>query len=184
MLWSSGVRYGQKTKKFGYIDNMICQVSAARQGFKQLDIKLTMAVSVVSIWFPAACNPWLRWWPLSKLVFQLPCSTSRVRPIHSPPGVDRCPSLQNISGATVLFLATLAAALASEHCCGSMQGCHQASICSLARRDTDTCILAYATPMADLQVERILPAPSRDPQRSSALTYPDLPCQQMFQGAL
>ena len=40
-----------------------------------------------------------------------------------------------------------------------------------------------SVPMADLQVERILPAPSRDHQRSSALTNPDLPCQQMFQGA-
>ena len=53
--------------QFGFNDTIISQVSAARQGFKQLNIRLTMAVSVVSVWFPAACNPWLRWWPLSKL---------------------------------------------------------------------------------------------------------------------
>ena len=40
-------------------DRVISQDSAARQGFKQLEIRLTTAVSVVSVWFPAACNPWL-----------------------------------------------------------------------------------------------------------------------------
>ena len=31
---------------FGFNDTMISQVSAARQGFKQLDVRLTMTVSV------------------------------------------------------------------------------------------------------------------------------------------
>ena len=50
--------------QFGFNDNIVCQVLAARQGFKQLNIRLIMAVSV---WSPAACDPWLRWWPLPKL---------------------------------------------------------------------------------------------------------------------
>ena len=46
-------------KPFGFNDNINSQGSAARQGFKQLDIRLTMAVSVVAVCIPAACNPWL-----------------------------------------------------------------------------------------------------------------------------
>ena len=66
MLWSSSVRYGQKNQVV-FNDNMISQVSAARQGFKQLDIRRDNgSVSSVGL-IPAACNPWLRWWPLSKL---------------------------------------------------------------------------------------------------------------------
>ena len=85
MLWSSSMDMGRKTQS-GFNDNIISQVSAARQGLKQLDIRLTMAVSVVSVWSPAACDPRLRWWPLSKLlVFQLPCLSFRVRPVQSPP---------------------------------------------------------------------------------------------------
>ena len=54
---------------------------------------------------------------------------------------------------------------------------------AVSRHDTDTCVLAYAVSLADLQVDRILSAPSQDYQCSSALTNTDLPCQQMFQGA-
>ena len=127
--------------QFGFNDTSIPPVSAARQIFKQLDIRLTLAVSVVSGWFPAACNPWLGWWPLSNLarlsasllVLQGEvCSLSALhRQMSTSPGIPE---------ATELFLATLAAALASEHCRGSMQGCHQASWFSLSRHDTDTCI--------------------------------------------
>ena len=59
-------RWAEKPQ-FGFNDTIISQVSAARQGFKQLDIRLTMAVSAVSVCFPAVCNPWLSLWPLSKL---------------------------------------------------------------------------------------------------------------------
>ena len=127
-MWSASVTYGHENPDVGFNDNIISQVSATRQGFKQLDIRLTMAVSVVSVWFTAACNPWLRWWLLSKLarlsasllVLQgEACSFSAL--------CRRMSTSPQILGATVLFLATLAAALASEHCCGSMQGCHQDS---------------------------------------------------------
>ena len=42
-------------RQFGFNDNIVPQVSAFRQGFTQLDIRLTMAVSVVSGCFSAAC---------------------------------------------------------------------------------------------------------------------------------
>ena len=44
-------------------DALGCQ---EQQVFSQLGITLTMAVSGESAWFPAACKPWLKWWPLSK----------------------------------------------------------------------------------------------------------------------
>ena len=111
--------------QFGFNDTIISQVSAARQGFKQLDIWLTMAVSV---WFPAACDPWLRRWSLSKLAHLSAslldlqgdaCSFSAL--------CRRSSTFGQTAEASVLPWATLVAALASEHCCGSTQGCHQAS---------------------------------------------------------
>ena len=77
----------------------------------------------VSAWFPAACNPWLRVWPLTEpahLSAFLPVllvlhgaakSFSALRRRSSPS--------PEIAGATLLPLAILA----SEHCCGPMQGC-------------------------------------------------------------
>ena len=49
MLLSSVVRNGQENPQFGFNDNITSQVSAARQGSKQLDIRLTMEVSVVLV---------------------------------------------------------------------------------------------------------------------------------------
>ena len=53
MLWSSSVRYGQKNQ-VGFNDNMISQVSAARQGFKQLDIRRDNG-SVSSVGLISSC---------------------------------------------------------------------------------------------------------------------------------
>ena len=50
-LWSSSVR--AEKYQYGFNDNIVSQVSAARQGFKQLDIRLTMVASGVLDWFPA-----------------------------------------------------------------------------------------------------------------------------------
>ena len=61
------IRCEIRTEKpnLGFNDSIVSQVSAARQDFKQLDIRLTMAA--VSAWRPAACDPLLRWWPILRL---------------------------------------------------------------------------------------------------------------------
>ena len=135
------------------LDSMIvAQVSAARQGFKQLGIRLTMAVSVVSVWFLAAYYPWLRLWSLSKLA-----NLSASMPVLQGEAcsfsalcrqMSTCPK---IAGPVVLFLATLAAALASAHCCGSVQGCHRTSD-AVSRHDTGTCTPVNPMSTADLQL--------------------------------
>ena len=62
-MCSSVVGYGQK---FGLKDKTGPRLPSARQGVKQLESRLTMAVSLVSVCFPAACDPWLRFLQLSK----------------------------------------------------------------------------------------------------------------------
>ena len=96
--------------------------SAARQDRKQLGIRLKSAVSVVSAWFPAACDPRLRFWPRSSLA-HLPAflvilhgeayqfSVLRIQWSSSP---------QN-AGTSILPLAS------AKHCCGLIEGCHRAS---------------------------------------------------------
>ena len=68
-----------KNPQYEFNDNIVPQVSAARQGFKQLNIRLTMAVSAVSVWVPAACNP------SAKMVAALEASSSFSFPAR-PPG--------------------------------------------------------------------------------------------------
>ena len=41
MLWSASVTYGHENPDVDFNDNIISQVSATRQGFKQLEIRLT-----------------------------------------------------------------------------------------------------------------------------------------------
>ena len=128
-LWKSRCEISAEgTPNMGSMTTIIFQISAARQGFKQLHIRLTMAVSAVSVWFPAACNPWLRWWPLSKLAHLSASLLVLQGEACSFSALCRRSSIfAQTAEASVLPWATLAAALASEHCCGSTQGCHQAS---------------------------------------------------------
>ena len=103
--------------QLGINDTIVAQVSAARQGLKQLGIRLTMAGSVASAWFLAACNPWLRLWPLSKLAHL----SAFLLALHGETA-----STKDRLGFCAA-LGYLEAALASEHGRGSMQGCHRAS---------------------------------------------------------
>ena len=154
--------------QFGFNDKIVPQVSAARQGYKQLGIRLTNG-SVSSVSLFSSCL-----YPLAKIVAALKASSSasssyRVWPGDFPHYVDGCPPLPKLLG-LLCFPQHLNMTVAR---CKAVIKLHDA----VSRHDTGTCTRAYAMSRADLQLETIFPAPSKNNQRSSALTDPDLPCR-------